>query len=241
MWRQNTRLKPGLQGKYMPNVLISRTKDTQQYVSSALQFNYMRLLLSSMLFLIAGISFAQKSTANTETILLDVNARQTNISRIGMTSLTGWAAGNMAVGGIMMTQTTGQERYFHQMNLFWNVVNLGIGIPGLIGTYKSRPGDFESTVKYQKRLENIYVLNAGLDIGYMASGWALNNFGKTKDGQLSERLKGYGNSLVMQGAYLFVHDLIMYSLYRTNNRRLDLVWKHVTVHPTGLGMVMELH
>lgn len=176
------------------------------------------------------------SLSQNASILLDVNQRQTNISRMGMISLTGWATGNMAVGGIGMGQTTGQEKYFHQMNLFWNIVNLGIAIPGLIGTYKDRPGDFESTVKYQKRLENVYVLNAGLDIGYMATGWALNNFGKTKEGELSERFKGYGNSLVMQGAYLFVHDLIMYSLYRSNNRRLDVVWKHVRIEPMGLGV-----
>jgi len=176
------------------------------------------------------------SLSQNASILLDVNQRQTNISRMGMISLTGWAAGNMIVGGIGMGQTTGQEKYFHQMNLFWNIVNLGIAVPGLIGTYKDRSGDFESTVKYQKRLENVYVLNAGLDLGYMATGWALNNFGKTKDGELSERFKGYGNSLVMQGAYLFVHDLIMYSLYRPNNRRLNLVWKHIRIEPMGFGV-----
>lgn len=176
------------------------------------------------------------SLSQNASILLDVNQRQTNISRMGMISLTGWAAGNMVVGGIGMTQTTGQEKYFHQMNLFWNIVNLGIGIPGLIGTYKNRTGDFESTYKHQKSLEKIYVLNAGLDVGYMATGWALNNFGKTKEGELSERFKGYGNSLVMQGAYLFLHDIIMYSLYRSNNRRLDLVWKHVRIEPMGFGV-----
>ncbi len=199
-----------------------------------------RICLFLSLFILSARTNAQSdSLQSVGSILEDVNLRQTNISRMGMCSLTGWAAGNMATGGIMMGQTTGQERYFHQMNLFWNVVNLGIGIPGLIGTYKHRPGDFESTYKYQKRLETIYALNAGLDIGYVASGWALNNFGKTKEGELGERLKGYGNSLVMQGAYLFLHDAIMFMIYRSNNKRLDVVWKNVTIRPTGLGMVME--
>lgn len=169
-------------------------------------------------------------------IVLDVDQRQTNISRMGMISLTGWAAGNMVVGGIAMGQTTGQERYFHQMNLFWNIVNLGIGVPGLIGTYKERTGNFESIYKHQKSLEKVYALNAGLDLGYMATGWALNNFGKTKEGELGERFKGYGNSLVMQGTYLLLHDLIMYGLYRSNNRRLDVVWKHVRIEPMGFGV-----
>ena len=158
-----------------------------------------------------------------------------------MSSLTGWAAGNMVAGGIMMSNTTGQERYFHQMNLCWNVVNLGIGVPGLIGTFKKKQLGFEGTYKYQKRIENIYMLNAGLDVAYVATGWGLNNFGKTKEGQLGDRLKGYGNSLVLQGAYLFLHDIVVWSLYKTNNKRLDRVWEKVTIQPTGLGMVIHFN
>lgn len=191
-------------------------------------------------FLSMGSIFAQSNTS-VDSILVDVQSRQTNISKMAMSSLTGWAAGNMVAGGIMMSNTTGQERYFHQMNLCWNVVNLGIGVPGLIGTFKKKQLDFEGTYKYQKRIENIYMLNAGLDVAYVATGWGLNNFGKTKEGQLGDRLKGYGNSLVLQGAYLFLHDIVVWSLYKTNNKRLDRVWKKVTIQPTGLGMVIHFN
>lgn len=174
-------------------------------------------------------------------IVVDVYNRQTNTSRMGMTSLNAWAVSNIAVGGIAYNGSAGKERYFHQMNIFWNVVNLGIGIPGLIGTYKSREQDFESVYKYQKKLENVYVLNMGLDIGYIATGWALNNFGKTKTGEIADRFKGYGNSLVMQGSYLLLHDLVMYFFYKSNNKRLDEVWKKVSIHPDGLGVIIKLN
>lgn len=203
----------------------------------------MRVYLLSFVFLslLCQGARAQYDSLNTYSILSDVSARQAHISRIGMSSLTGWAGANMLGGGIMMTQSTGQQHYFHQMNLFWNVVNLGIGIPGLLGTYKEKPQDFESVYNYQKRLEKVYLLNAGLDLGYVASGWALNNFGKTKDGELGSRFKGYGNSLVLQGGYLFVHDLLMYSLYRTNHPRLQTLWKRVQILPTGFGAVIRFN
>lgn len=202
----------------------------------------LRTLLLSF-SLIAGITaFSQPlaDTARVNSILQDVHLRQTNISRIGMTSLNAWAVSNITYGSISFDGSTGKERYFHQMNVFWNVVNLSIGIPGLLGTYKEKETDFESLYKYQKKLENVYVLNMGLDVGYVVTGWALDNFGKTKEGELGDRFKGYGNSLVMQGTYLFVHDLILYFLYKSNNKRLDAVWKNVSIQPTGFGVLIRL-
>lgn len=205
------------------------------------RMNYTRITI--FLFLLASqVSLAQlkNDTLSMEYILSDVNARQTNVSRMAMTSLNGWAISNIAYGGLSYSNAQGKERYFHQMNVFWNVVNLSIGIPGLIGTYKERPQDFESTYKYQKKLENVYVLNMGLDLGYIATGWSLDNFGKSKTGDLADRFKGYGNSLVMQGSYLFIHDLFIYFIYKTNHKSLDLVWKNVTIRPTGTGVLIDL-
>lgn len=201
----------------------------------------MRIIFILFILICASfqVSGQKLNDPHLDSILLDVRYRQTNFSKMAMTSLTGWSAGNMISGGIMMSNTTGQEKYFHQMNLCWNIVNLGIGVPGLIGTFKEKPMSFEETFKYQKRLENIYLLNAGLDVAYVATGWGLNNFGKTKDGILGDRLKGYGNSLVLQGTYLFVHDLVMFAFYRSNNKHLDLIWKNVTIQPTGLGMRIQ--
>lgn len=203
----------------------------------------MRYLFLLYVIFSAQLMLGQKivDSIQLDPIVVDVYNRQTNTSRMGMTSLNAWAVSNIAVGGIAYNGSAGKERYFHQMNIFWNVVNLGIGIPGLIGTYKSREQDFESVYKYQKKLENVYVLNMGLDISYIATGWALDNFGKTKTGETADRFKGYGNSLVMQGSYLLLHDLVMYFFYKSNNKRLDEVWKKVSIHPDGLGVIIKLN
>ena len=51
------------------------------------------------------------------------------------------------------------------------------------------------------------LFNAGLDVGYMATGAYLWERGIRKD---SRGLKGYGQSLILQGGFLFTFDLIMY-------------------------------
>ncbi|HDP76309.1 MAG TPA: hypothetical protein ENN49_10700 [Bacteroidales bacterium] len=43
-----------------------------------------------------------------------------------MLILGGWATANLIVGGYGWSKTTGQEKYFHQMNFMCNVVNLSI-------------------------------------------------------------------------------------------------------------------
>lgn len=193
-----------------------------------------RLYLTFVL-LVSCFSFGQ-----TTSLLEEINQRQVQQTRNGMISLNAWAGANLLSGGIGFYTTSGDTRYFHQMNAFWNVVNLGIAIPGLIGTYKkSSELTFESVYKRQKQLETIYLFNAGLDVGYMATGWALFNFGNTKTGELRHRFRGYGQSLVLQGGYLLIYDLVMFALFKKSGKKLDVVWKTVTITPTGMGMIIS--
>ena len=48
-----------------------------------------------------------------------------------MLGLGSWAGLNILGSGIgWATSTNGQNKSFHQMNVMWNVVNLGLSIPG---------------------------------------------------------------------------------------------------------------
>ena len=49
-----------------------------------------------------------------------------DMNNIGMAVLGGWALANISIGAYGWSQQSGQESYFHQMNLFWNTVNLTI-------------------------------------------------------------------------------------------------------------------
>ncbi len=194
------------------------------------------------LFLIS-ISFGKELSAQDtlfNTYLEDIQLRQSNIAKTSMISLNSWALGNIAYGTIANFNSTGEAKYFHQMNAIWNVVNLGIGIPGIISAYKKRdPMNFKELYSYQHRMEKIYFINAGLDVAYITGGIALRLFGNDKATDVRYRLQGYGNSLIMQGAYLLIHDIAAILMYKTNTRIFEKAWGHVKFSSTGLNLKLE--
>lgn len=172
--------------------------------------------------------------------LEDIQLRQTNFNKIAMISLNSWAVGNIAYGTVANFQTTGEAKYFHQMNAIWNVVNLGIGIPGIIGAYKHHDQmNFEQLYKSQRKMETIYLVNAGLDVAYMTAGVASRLYANQKTGTDYYRFKGYGSSLILQGGYLFAHDLAMFILLKTNTKLFDKEWKKVKLTSVGFGVTIK--
>ena len=58
-------------------------------------------------------------------------------------ALGGFALANIAVGAVAASQTSGETKAFHKMNVYWNLFNLGIAGVGLLGSRKGG-GDGES-------------------------------------------------------------------------------------------------
>lgn len=173
--------------------------------------------------------------------LLNIQNRQSNMAKTSMISLNSWAIGNITYGTIANFNSSGEAKYFHQMNAFWNVVNLGIGIPGIIGAYKKEsPKTLKEIYDYQHRIEKVYLINTGLDVAYIASGLALRNFGENKTGTSKVRLKGYGNAIMFQGGYLLLHDLAVLLMYKSNVKLLETKWKNVKITSYGLNLKIEL-
>ncbi|WP_296621341.1 hypothetical protein [Marivirga sp.] len=135
------------------------------------------------------------------------------IRKTGMAILGAWAVGNMITGAIGRSQTTGQTAYFHEMNLIWNVVNLGIAGAGY---YFTSTGDIPETASAllndQMSFQKILLFNAGLDLAYIASGFYLMERAKNTTNK-PERLKGYGKSVILQGSFLFVFDIILHTIH----------------------------
>ncbi len=151
----------------------------------------------------------------------------------GMLILGGWAVSNLIVGGIGMTQTEGNTKYFHQMNAAWNTVNLGIagfGYAGLRG--QSASIGLAETIREFQSFENILLFNAGLDVGYMALGGYLWERGLRKD---SDRLVGYGQSIILQGGFLFTFDLILYFLSRSESSALIDTLNNIQLRGSEIG------
>lgn len=197
-------------------------------------------IISSLFLLVCFSSFSQENY-NINDELLNIQTRQSNMAKTSMISLNSWAIGNIAYGTIANFNSGGEAKYFHQMNAIWNVVNLGIGISGIIGAYKKEsPKTLKEIYDYQHRIEKVYLINAGLDVAYIASGLALRNFGENKTGTARLRLKGYGNAIMMQGGYLLLHDVAVLLMCKSNVKLLNAKWKNIKITSYGLNLKIEL-
>lgn len=197
--------------------------------------------LTLIILLITSFITKSAKAQDLDNDLLNIQTRHSNMAKTSMISLNTWAVGNITYGTIANFNSSGEAKYFHQMNAIWNVVNLGIGIPGIISAYKKEsPKTLKEIYDYQHKIEKVYLINTGLDVAYIASGLALRNFGNNKTGEAQLRLKGYGNSLMMQGGYLLIHDITMLIMYKSNTKLLNAQWKNVKITSYGLNLKIEL-
>lgn len=132
----------------------------------------------------------------------------------GMYVLGGWALANMAAGAYGWAAFEGEKKYFSQMNLFWNVVNLSIAGFALYSNYStdvSLMREGELLAKHIKT-ERLFLINSGLDVGYMGAGLLMRHLSSNSE-KRGDLLKGYGNAVVLQGGFLLVFDMAMYFIF----------------------------
>jgi len=139
------------------------------------------------------------------------------VNNTGMYVLGGWAVANIASGAFGWSEYSGKRMYFYQMNLFWNIVNVSIATYALYNNYTTDISNLDQEELMNKLIstENILLINAGLDAGYIGAGFLLRHL-SVKYPKRSAMLKGYGNSIIMQGAFLLVFDVILYGILRSN-------------------------
>ena len=168
------------------------------------------------IFTLFGILFFMASINAQD--LTSINKDRQKLSREGMTFLTSWAATNIAGGTTAYYLAKDPEwKYFHEMNVFWNTVNLGLGISGLMSERKAKTSlNLEQSIKAQKKIERIFLVNSGIDLLYIGGGLAMRQMQNAKN---PERMKGYGNALILQGSFLLLFDGVEYFLHRSNGYR----------------------
>jgi len=181
--------------------------------------------LTFLLFLVPYLLFAGGDDP-----VLEANLDRLNLQKTGMITLGSWAIGNIAVSGLQMNRTSGSQFRFHQMNVFWNVVNLGIAAGGYYGATTAQPEDFTAmqTLREYHSFNKILLLNAGLDVGYVLGGLYLTERAKNVS-KRQNMLKGYGQSIMLQGAFLFVFDLVLYGFMNEQ--------AHAFMNSSGLSLL----
>ena len=194
-----------------------------------MRYNYFR----SICCLVAFLTFNQLTAQSTE--LFDFNQQHLEHQQRAMLILGGWAIGNIALGAGLRNNSSGSTRYFHEMNIYWNLVNLGIAGFGYFSSLQQDPAslDLYSSIQGHASFQKVLLFNAGLDIGYILGGLYLTERARRPDVNTNQ-LRGFGRSIMLQGSFLFVFDLINFFISNGQNEQIQLL-----TSPAGLGLSLR--
>lgn len=103
-------------------------------------------------------------------------------------TLTGWAALSVVAGGLLSLSPP--TRGFGRQTAAWGAVDGAIAYAGIRGRRRKGPTD-------PARLRRVLLVNAGLDVGYLALGERMRR---------TDRWHGDGLAVLVQGAFLLVLD-----------------------------------
>jgi hypothetical protein len=167
-----------------------------------------------------------------DSLLQSFNMERIAIQKTGMQTLGFWALSNIAIGSIASLSTTGEKQAFWQMNAGWNIVNAGIAGIGYFS--QTIPATLSATIQEQHSIETILAVNAGLDLAYIIGGFYLKE--RAKSSANPERLQGFGNAIILQGAFLFAFDAILYGVNVHHGKELMSIVQSIRISPQGIGL-----
>ena len=157
-----------------------------------------------------------------------------------MLSLGSYALANFAISGVAYFSSEDEySKRYHEMNVMWNTVNMGLALPGYI---KARRGGQPMTraemLKAQKKTESIFLINDVLDLGYIATGIWIREVAPNQLDQ-EDLFKGYGNSLILQGSFLLAFDAVAYYIHHNHGKKLP-AFEKVSLSSTQLGIGLRV-
>jgi len=155
------------------------------------------------LLILAALPVGSQGLADLEVI----NQTRLDYNQQGMLILGTWAVVNLILGAVASFRTSGQTQAFHQMNAYWNVVNLGIAAYGFWQASQVAVLNFWEVLVAQQQIEKVLLANSALDFGYIALGLYLIERGRRLE---KDKWIGFGKSIVLQGAFLLLFDAILY-------------------------------
>ena len=187
------------------------------------------LLFLSLFWSFSTSIFSQSST------FPSFNQERNDLNRKGMTVLGSWAGANLVANGILLANSSGSDKYFYQMNVYWNVVNGALAGLGVLGAKKMQ-GNLSAfqALEEQSSTEKTFLVNTGLDVAYVMTGVYLIEKSKNSvDSQ--DKLKGYGQSVILQGGFLLLFDGIMYGVHRSHLKKGKVIFENLTFTGNSLG------
>jgi len=164
-----------------------------------------------LLVIISVIFLSLRSTGQADSIFL--KEKFYRVQQQSLFMLSGWSVLNIGISPMIssnLRNPTNQIDHFHRTNFYWNFLNLGIaGFSHYSVLKKSKENWTVSELATQKhKVQKAITVNMGLDLLYVFGGFAL-KYASNRNGNLdAAAYHGNGNSLILQGGYLFLYDAI---------------------------------
>lgn len=161
--------------------------------------------------------FTASAQSNT---LQAFNQQQADTLKTGMLFLGAWAILNILVGGFKLTKATRSRKFYFQMNLYWNIVNLIIAGAALYGIISGDPAatSLLQSLKLHVWYKKVLYLIMGLNIAFIVLGAYLKERSATS--AKTEQLQGWGQAVELQGVFLFLLALVLVVLLEFSADRL---------------------
>jgi len=173
--------------------------------------------------------------------LAEFNTERLQVNKIGMIVLGSWALGNMGTNALLLRNPSSVEQgHFYRMNIFWNVVNLALAVPGLRHSLITDPASINmaETVAEYHQMGKVLMFNAGLDVAYITGGFLLKEMAKTRD-KKKDIMRGYGRSLILQGGFLLAFDILLFTALQTKNAKLTELLSNLSIGANGIGLALK--
>lgn len=132
-----------------------------------------------------------------------------------------WCFLNAIVAVPLLLLSKGFWQYFMMMNLSWAAINFAIALRMYEHVYIGRfqRGNVYKRFEVQRHVEKMLLLNVGLDAAYCFAGLWLLTLGRVPDMAHPELWLGFGWSVLVQGAFLFIHDNVFHWMHLVNFRK----------------------
>ncbi|MFI5163198.1 MAG: DUF6992 family protein [Sphingobacteriales bacterium] len=216
----------------------------------------MKKLCTLILIIISCHAFAQQDS------LKKYNAERVRITSNGLEYLGGWGLLNLGTGAYLnwgtgskaitltidgnqvpgrISTLSPELKYFGQMNTIWGSVDFVTALLGYTGQQngKNKKLTAAQTIAEQDRLVKIFKINMYLDVAYLGAGTYLKLVGDSRNSPI---MKGYGESVLLQGGFLLLFDSLMLHAEKTHSSKLrTFLEKHpMTFDGRHVGIVFNM-
>jgi len=197
----------------------------------------MKKLFTLILLVVIGCrAFAQQDS------LKVYNVERVRITSNGMEYLGGWGLLNTGTGAVLWTQSTDPEsRYFFQMNTIWGSANFLTALLSYTGIQNSKNKKLTAaqSLQQQEHIEKIFRINMYFDAAYLGAGAYLKLVGDSRN---SPQMKGYGESVLLQGGFLLLFDGLMLHAEKQHGGKLrNFLEKHpMTFDGKRVGIIFNM-